>query len=129
KQIYNMYGPTETTVWSAVEQIAASSPQVSLGRPIANTQIHILDRFLNPVPVGTPGEICIGGEGLARGYLARPERTAASFVPDSLSKTHGARLYRTGDRGRWGCNRKLEFLGRLEFQVKIRGHRIERSEI
>lgn len=129
KEIYNVYGPTETTVWSAIERIAAPGTNVSLGRPLANTQIQILDRLMNPVAAGMPGEICIGGDGLARGYLGRPSLTAARFIPDPMGSVPGARLYRTGDQGRWRADGKLEFQGRLDFQVKIRGHRIECGEI
>jgi hypothetical protein len=129
KEIYNVYGPTETTVWSSIERVNRPAGDVSLGRPLANTRIYILDRFLSPVPLGVPGEICIGGDGVARGYLHRPALTATKFIPDHLSDVHGARLYRTGDRGRWRSDGKLEFLGRLDFQVKIRGYRVECGEI
>ncbi|HEY1936790.1 MAG TPA: amino acid adenylation domain-containing protein [Candidatus Angelobacter sp.] len=128
-ELYNMYGPTETTIWSAMERLHVPATEVLLGRPVANTQIHILDRFQNPLPVGLPGELCIGGEGLARGYLGMPDLTAARFIPDPLGNAHGARLYRTGDRARWKQNGKLEFLGRMDFQVKVRGYRIEFGEI
>jgi hypothetical protein len=109
-----------------VDEVGNSVP---IGRPIANTQIYILDKNLQVVPVGVPGEILIGGDGLARGYLNRPELTAEKFIPNPLSADPNARLYRTGDLGRWLVDGTIEFLGRLDFQVKVRGHRIELGEI
>ncbi len=127
--LWNLYGPTETTVWSTAECIEPGDAPISIGRPIANTQIHILDKAGEPLPIGAVGEICIGGNGLARGYRNLPELTAARFVPDHSSTQPGARLYRTGDLGRWGANGKLYHLGRIDHQVKIRGFRIELGEI
>jgi hypothetical protein len=127
-RIFNMYGPTETTIWSAVQEMNGSA-SVTIGRPIANTQIHILDRYLQPVPVGVSGELCIGGEGLARGYFKLPELSAEKFIPNPFSKAPGSRLYRTGDLGRFLPDGSIEFLGRLDYQVKVRGFRIELQEI
>ena len=131
-ELWNMYGPTETTVWSTVWHVsraAAAQRGMSIGRPIANTSVWILDQKLQPCPIGVPGEICIGGDGVALGYLDRPELTADRFVADPFNKKEGARLYRTGDRGRWRNDGLLEHLGRLDFQVKVRGYRIELGEI
>ena len=131
-ELWNMYGPTETTVWSTVWHVsraAAAQRGMSIGRPIANTSVWILDQKLQPCPIGVPGEICIGGDGVALGYLDHPELTADRFVVDPFNKKEGARLYRTGDRGRWRNDGLLEHLGRLDFQVKVRGYRIELGEI
>ncbi|HEV2437462.1 MAG TPA: amino acid adenylation domain-containing protein [Verrucomicrobiae bacterium] len=128
-ELLNLYGPTETTVWSAAHRVEKVQDPVPIGRPIANTQIYILDKKLRPVPVGVPGEIFIGGEGVVRGYLNRPELTVEKFIRNPFSAEASARLYRTGDLGRWRANGMIEFLGRLDHQVKIRGHRIELGEI
>jgi amino acid adenylation domain-containing protein len=130
-QLWNVYGPTETTVWSTAwnmrrDTIAAHG--VSIGQPIDNTSVWILDAALQPCPVGVPGELCIGGEGLALGYLERPELSAERFVSARILGQATA-LYRTGDRGRWRNDGLLEHLGRLDFQVKVRGYRIEPGEI
>jgi amino acid adenylation domain-containing protein len=126
---WNMYGPTETTVWSLMERIAVSRDVVTVGKPIANTQVYILDAMQQPVPVGVAGEIYIGGAGAARGYLNRAELTAERFVPDPFRQARGARMYRTGDLGRWLQDGNIEYLGRNDFQVKVRGFRIELGEI
>ena len=126
---WNLYGPTETTIWSSVEKLKKDLSGVSIGRPIANTQIYIFDSHGEPVPIGVVGEIHIGGAGVARGYLNRPELTGDRFVPDPFSNGPGGRMYRTGDLGRWRSDGNIEFLGRNDFQVKIRGFRIELGEI
>jgi thioesterase domain-containing protein len=124
-----LYGPTETTVWSTAERVERGADVISIGRPIANTQVYILDPAGEPAPIGIPGEIWIGGAGVAIGYHRRPELTAQRFVPDRFSAQPGARLYRTGDLGRWGSDGRLFHLGRLDDQVKLRGYRIELGEI
>lgn len=128
-ELWNLYGPTETTVWSTCWRVVEPEHGVRIGRPIANTQIHVLDGRGQPCPIGVAGEIFIGGHGVALGYLHRPELTAERFVADPFSPQAGARMYRTGDRGRWCHDGLLEHLGRLDFQVKVRGHRIELGEI
>ena len=125
--VWNMYGPTETTIWSAVRQVQAGDERVSISGPIANTQLYVLDACLQPVPIGVPGELFIGGVGLARGYRKRPELTAERFLADPFEAD--GRLYRTGDRVRYRADGSLEFLGRLDHQVKLRGYRIELGEI
>jgi amino acid adenylation domain-containing protein len=159
-EVWNLYGPTETTIWSTLDKVAPRET-ISIGRPIANTQVYLLDSHLQPVPVGVPGEMHIGGEGLARGYLNRPELTAGKFLAVSLSPrgTSGERagvrgglkdqtssprpsppsgeerekaalrLYKTGDVARYRADGKIEWLGRTDFQVKLRGHRIDLGEI
>src|SRR5438270_9582581 len=127
--LYNLYGPTETTIWSTVRKIEPEDKVVTVGRPIANTQVYVLDGQLQLVPVGVPGELYIGGDGLARGYLHRPELTAERFSPHPFSTEPNARLYKTGDLARYRPDGSLEFLGRLDQQVKLRGYRIELGEI
>jgi len=126
--LWNMYGPTETTIWSATRRVTEEEEgsSIAVGGAIANTSLYVLDRRLEPVPVGIPGELCIGGEGLARGYLDAPDLTAERFVPDPFA---GGRMYRTGDLVRWRPDGRIEFLGRIDFQVKVRGFRIELGEI
>jgi amino acid adenylation domain-containing protein len=128
ESLWNMYGPTETTIWSAACKVSQGE-DVLIGSPIANTQLYVVDRNLQPVPVGVAGELCIGGDGLARGYLKRPELTAEKFPPDPFSGKPGARIYKTGDLVRFKGDGKIEFLGRMDHQVKIRGFRIEIGEI
>ncbi|MBO3462590.1 non-ribosomal peptide synthetase [Aetokthonos hydrillicola Thurmond2011] len=127
--LWNMYGPTETTIWSAAYQIVADNQPITIGYPIANTQIHVLDTNLQPVPIGVPGELHIGGVGLARGYLNRLELTIEKFIPNPFSSDPNARLYKTGDLARWLPNGQVECLGRIDSQVKVRGFRIELGEI
>ncbi|MGH6832626.1 MAG: non-ribosomal peptide synthetase, partial [Methyloceanibacter sp.] len=127
-QIWNLYGPTETTANATAARIVPEG-ELTIGRPIANTEIYILDPSLNPVPVGAPGELYIGGIGLARGYLNRPDLTAEKFVPNPFSTQPGARLYKSGDLARYLPDGNIEFLGRIDGQVKIRGFRIELGEI
>jgi amino acid adenylation domain-containing protein len=128
-ELWNMYGPTETTIWSAVGRIEPGSTIITIGEPVANTTLHILDSRLRPVPPGVPGELHIGGLGLARGYRNRPELTAEKFVPDPFSAEPGARLYKTGDVARSRGGGQMEVQGRIDHQVKIRGYRIELGEI
>ena len=130
-ELHNLYGPTEAAVdvtyWACEKEESRSS--VPIGRPIANTQIHILDRSMNPVPVGIPGELHIGGVGLARGYLNNPKLSAEKFVPSPWGGADGARLYKTGDLARYWPDGAIEYLGRIDTQVKLRGLRIELGEI
>lgn len=127
--LWNLYGPTETTVWSSCARITSGAASIPVGRPIANTSVWVLDEQLMVCPIDIPGEVWIGGEGVAIGYLHRPELTAEKFVPDPFSEVSGSRMYRTGDRGRWRANGMLELAGRQDFQVKVRGFRIELGEI
>lgn len=127
--VWNLYGPTETTIWSTLAKVEEAVRTVTIGRPIANTQVHVLDAQCARVPIGVAGELCIGGDGLARGYLGRPELTAEKFVPDPFGPTLGARLYRTGDQARLLPDGTIEWLGRGDHQVKLRGYRIEMGEI
>src|SRR5579864_3754213 len=147
QRAWNLYGPTETTIWSLVEELKKEAMEkggIRIGKPIGNTQVYVLDQRMGVVPVGVGGELYIGGAGVARGYLNRAELTAERFVPNPFSggmnggserkegeerKEGGERLYRTGDRVRWGRDGKLEFMGRMDEQVKVRGYRIEPGEI
>jgi amino acid adenylation domain-containing protein len=127
--LWNLYGPTESTVWSLAKQMDPNGRAVLIGRPIANTSVYLLDSHLQPLPAGVCGELFIGGAGLSRGYLNRPELTAEKFLPNPFAEEHGARLYRTGDVARYHENGEIEFLGRVDEQVKVRGYRIEPGEI
>jgi amino acid adenylation domain-containing protein len=127
--LWNLYGPTETTIWSSACRVEPGETPISIGRPIANTQLYVLDKRLRVVPMGVIGELYIGGAGLARGYWARPGLTADRFIPDPCGTTPGARLYRSGDLARWRPDGGLECLGRVDHQVKIRGFRVELEEI
>ena len=124
--VYNIYGPTETTVWSLIKKVNSSQP-VTLGRPLANTQVYIVDRYNALQPIGVVGELCIAGNGLARGYLNRDELTSEKFVPNPF--VPGTRMYRTGDLAKWTETGEIQFIGRKDEQVKIRGYRIELGEI
>ncbi|MFK0189326.1 MupA/Atu3671 family FMN-dependent luciferase-like monooxygenase [Kitasatospora sp. NPDC090308] len=127
-RVHNMYGPTEATVWATTARVGADGP-VAIGRPLANVRAYVVDPHLRPVPDRVPGELLLGGPGIARGYLGRAALTAERFVPDPFSGEPGARLYRTGDLVRRRPDGELEFLGRLDHQVKVLGHRIELGEI
>ena len=126
---FNMYGPTECTVDASITKVQTAGSRPTIGRALANTRFYVLDEHLQPVPLGAPGELCVGGAGLARGYLNRPDLTALAFVPDPFAEEAGARMYRTGDLVRWRPDGMLEFLGRIDHQVKLRGFRIELGEI
>jgi amino acid adenylation domain-containing protein len=129
--LHNGYGPTEATIsatfWTC--ERGSDGRAVPIGRPIANSRVYVLDRHLRPVAVGAPGELYIAGDSLARGYLDRPGLTAERFLPDPFTEGTSARMYRSGDRARWRADRTLEFLGRLDHQVKIRGVRVEPGEV
>ena len=125
-RIENMYGPTETTIWSTTQPATATDGTIGIGRPIANTQVYVLDAAQAPLPIGKAGELYIGGDGVARGYWQRDDQTADRFLPNPFAP---GRMYRTGDLGRWRADGGLDFLGRTDHQVKLRGYRIELGEI
>jgi amino acid adenylation domain-containing protein len=127
--LWNMYGPTETTIWSTAEKLSLGDEVITIGEPLSNTDIYILDKEGQPQTIGDVGEIYIGGAGLARGYVNDPELTRQCFVDAHVGTRGSIRLYRTGDLGRWNENGKLEFHGRIDHQVKINGYRIELAEI
>jgi glyine---[glycyl-carrier protein] ligase len=126
--LWNLYGPTETTIWSTAGRVDRGDASISIGRPINNTRIYVLNGD-NPAPIGVAGEICIGGAGVAIGYHERPELTEDRFRSDPFTNRAGDRIYRTGDLGRWGADGRLYHLGRMDHQVKVRGYRIELGEI
>ncbi len=132
-RLLNMYGPTETTIWSTVADLTDAIGRVSIGTPIANTQAYVLDPDGAPAPVGVAGELCLGGDGVTAGYWQRDDLTARAFPPDPFAAPRGdgsaPRMYRTGDLARWRADGQLEFLGRIDGQIKLRGHRIEPGEI
>jgi acyl-CoA synthetase (AMP-forming)/AMP-acid ligase II len=128
--LWNMYGPTETTIWSAVSKVTnCADSTIPIGPPIANTSFYVLDQGRNVVPIGAAGELYIGGEGVALGYLNRPDLTGERFVPNPFNSADGDRLYRTGDLVRLRRDGQIEFLGRSDHQIKLRGFRIELGEI
>jgi amino acid adenylation domain-containing protein len=130
RELWNMYGPTETTIWSSVYRVVdVNWTNAPIGRPIANTQMYVLDKYGKPAPLGVPGELLIGGNGVARGYWNRPELNAEKFIPDLFRQSAGARLYRTGDLARYLPDGNLQYLSRMDNQVKLRGFRIELGEI
>jgi amino acid adenylation domain-containing protein/FkbM family methyltransferase len=132
EHLLNGYGPTEGTTFSAtflMDSVGEDVSSLPIGRPIANTQIYILDERLQPLPIGVVGEIFIGGDGVAQGYLNRPELTAERFLPNSFARQASARMYRTGDLGRWRADGCIDYLGRRDFQLKLRGFRVELGEI
>ncbi|MDQ3152096.1 MAG: amino acid adenylation domain-containing protein [Actinomycetota bacterium] len=130
-RIFNLYGPTEVTSYATAALPAADQSMTppSIGRPVANTAVYLLDAYGRPVPVGVPGELCVAGAGLARGYVHRPDLTAERFVPDPFSDRPGARMYRTGDLARYRADGTIVFLGRLDDQLKVRGYRVEPGEV
>lgn len=128
-EVWNMYGPTETTIWSTVKKLDKSDKQLTIGFPVANTSVYIIGEDGRPAPVGQPGEILIGGMGVAAGYLHRPELTAERFIPNEYTLDQSQKLYKTGDLGKMLPNGEIVCLGRIDNQVKIRGHRIELGEI
>ena len=128
-ELFNLYGPTETTVWSAAQRIRKREKQILIGRPVANTRLYVLDAERELVPIGSVGELYIGGEGVAREYLNRPDVTQERFVTQAFSPERRERLYRTGDLARYTRDGRLEFMGRIDQQIKIRGVRIELGEI
>jgi myxalamid-type nonribosomal peptide synthetase MxaA len=127
RELWNVYGPTEATVWAALSRVRSAEEAALLDTPVDNTELHVLDEHLQLLPVGVPGELHIGGQALARGYHGRPELTAGRFIPDPFSP--GQRLYKTGDRARRLADGRIEILGRIDHQVKLRGHRVELGEI
>src|SRR5262249_47449262 len=132
KRLLHVYGPTETTTfasWHLIEKVHLGATTIPIGRPIANTTIYILDEQRTPVPIGIRGEVYIGGDGVGRGYLGRPELNAEKFVSDPFASEPDARMYRTGDLARIRPDGYIEFMGRGDHQVKVRGHRIELGEI
>ncbi|MEM7584080.1 MAG: amino acid adenylation domain-containing protein [Acidobacteriota bacterium] len=131
-ELWNLYGPTETTIWSGARKITPNEDPIRFGGPILGTRLHVLDRHLTPRPQGIPGELWIAGDGLARGYRGKPALTAERFLPDPLAGEcgpRGGRVYRVGDVARFVVDGELEFLGRVDHQIKLRGHRIELGEI
>jgi amino acid adenylation domain-containing protein len=128
-EIHNMYGPTETTIWSTSYRLAEHARSIPIGKPLANTRVYVLDEMLRRVPIGEVGELYIAGSGVARGYLNQPELTAERFAPDPFRGNPDERMYRTGDLARFRSDGDLEFLGRTDHQIKIRGYRVELGEI
>ena len=128
-RVWNLYGPTETTIYSGADAVAPAPAKIEIGSNMAGTQLYVLDDRLRPVPPGVYGEVYIGGAGVVHGYHGAPGLTASRFVPDPFSGLPGARLYRTGDVGRWRRSGRIELGGRADRQIKIRGYRIESGEV
>src|SRR5262249_44395602 len=130
-ELHNLYGPTEAAIDVTSWRCRGSSAKhrVPIGKPISNIQTYIVDQETRPVPIGVAGELLIGGTGVARGYVRRPEMTAERFIPNPFGSEHGSRLYRTGDLARYLPTGDIEFLGRIDHQVKVRGFRIELGEV
>lgn len=128
-EVWNMYGPTETTIWSTIFRVTNKDEPILIGRPIANTTVYLLDKDLRPVPIGVPGELHIGGDGLAHGYFNREALTNEKFILNPFGRVPGERIYKTGDLARYRSDGHIECLGRLDQQVKVRGFRIELGEI
>ncbi|HEX7239559.1 MAG TPA: amino acid adenylation domain-containing protein, partial [Longimicrobiaceae bacterium] len=129
ERVLNLYGPTEDTVYSTWSEVERGAERVRIGRPVAGSRAYVLDPAGSPAPVGVAGELCLGGAGTARGYHDRPDLTAEKFVPDPFAPEPGARMYRSGDRARWLAGGELEYLGRIDHQVKVRGFRVEPGEV
>ena len=129
RELWNLYGPTETTIWSSAHRVRGGENPLLIGKPIGNTRMYILDAEDQPVPIGVPGELYIGGAGVARGYWRRPDLTATRFMADPFGTNPGRRMYRTGDRARYRREGQIQLLGRTDHQIKLRGHRIELEEI
>ena len=129
RELWNVYGPTETTIWSTVGRVVDAEAPLTIGRPISNTRVYILEPSGLPAPIGVPGELCIAGEGVARGYRNRPDLTAEKFVSLVLPDSKTERAYRTGDVARFRADGSIDYLGRRDQQVKVRGYRIELGEI
>ena len=129
ERVVNLYGPTEDTVYSTRAEVEPGAERVLIGTPLPGTRAYVVDSRLDPVPLGAVGELCLAGSGQARGYAARPELTAERFVPDPFAPEPGRRMYRTGDRVRWTADGRLDYLGRVDHQVKVRGFRIEPGEV
>ncbi len=129
RRFFNLYGPTEATVWSTFKECLPDGKAPTIGKPIPNSRVYVLDRWLQPVPIGVPGELFLAGPGIAVGYMNQPELTAERFLPNPFDPADGGVMYRTGDLVRWTVDGELEFLGRKDHQLKIRGYRIELEEI
>ncbi|WP_371934943.1 AMP-binding protein, partial [Streptomyces sp. KL118A] len=126
---FNLYGPTEATVDATCQELSVAGEVPVIGVPLPGVCVRVLDERMRPVPIGVAGELYLGGAGLARGYHGRPDLTAQRFVADPFAESPGDRLYRTGDRGRWRPDGTIEYLGRVDDQIKLRGYRIEPGEI
>ena len=128
-EVRNLYGPTETTIFSLSQRVERGEAKPLIGRPLSNTEVYLLDAALRPVPLGARGEVFLGGDGVSMGYWRRPDLTAERFLPDPLGSRPGGRLYRTGDLARHRQDGSVDYLGRSDHQVKVRGVRMELGEI